>query len=177
MSFNSKRWKNLLPKDNEILIKVYATPVSFGDITLGISEISPLASSVCRCRFWLPARLMLVSENQEEKYWGVNWPGKLNQSAKMSNDLRQVTRFLDIAVLSFGANAEYLCMPEDGVVALKPANMTYEEAAAVPYGAMTALNLLRKVNYSERAKSPDQWRFWRDRFRCGTACQALMGQK
>jgi NADPH:quinone reductase-like Zn-dependent oxidoreductase len=45
-----------------------------------------------------------------------------------------------------GANAEYVCLSEDGTVALKPVNLTYEEASTLPYGAVMALSLLQKAN-------------------------------
>jgi NADPH:quinone reductase-like Zn-dependent oxidoreductase len=50
------------------------------------------------------------------------------------------------AGLTLGANAEYICLPEDGALALKPSNITYEEAASIPFGGSTSLHFLRKAN-------------------------------
>lgn len=133
-------------KDNEILIRVRATSITVGDLwARNFKEISPRNFSM-PLLLWLPARM----------FFGISKPRISILGSEFAGDVeavgRDVTRFkAGDAVFgyrgqSMGANAEYLCMPEDGMVTIKPINMTYEEAATVPYGALTALNLLRKVN-------------------------------
>lgn len=133
------------PKANEILIKVHATTVGTGELwARNFKAISPRHFSM-PLPMWFAGRLM----------FGINKP-KINiLGAELAGEVAdvgsKVTRFkVGDAVFAYrgpalGANAEYLSMPETSVVAIKPTNMTFAEAATVPYGAMTALILLRKV--------------------------------
>jgi NADPH:quinone reductase-like Zn-dependent oxidoreductase len=134
------------PKDNEILIRVYATSVNIGDIwARNFKAISPRKFSM-PLPFWLPARMYFGFNKPKVNILGSEFAGEIESVGKDVKLFRVGDPVFGYRGQKLGANAEYLCMAENGLVTIKPANMTYEEAAAVPYGALTALNLLRTVN-------------------------------
>jgi NADPH:quinone reductase-like Zn-dependent oxidoreductase len=140
------------PKDNEILIRVYATPVNYGDITArNFANIPPREFNM-PLLLWLPALAFFGIRKPRIRILGSEFAGKVEVVGKDVKSFKEGDGVFGYLGQNMGANAEYLCMPEDGMVAIKPANMTYEEASAVPYGGIMALSLLRKVNVQNGQK-------------------------
>jgi NADPH:quinone reductase-like Zn-dependent oxidoreductase len=134
------------PKANEILIRVHATSVNFGDrLARNFKAISPREFNM-PFLFWLMAKISLGFRKPKITILGSEFAGEIEATGKDVKRFKAGDQVFGYPGQSFGAYAEYLCLPEDGMVAIKPANMTYEEAAVVPYGASTAWNLLGKVN-------------------------------
>jgi NADPH:quinone reductase-like Zn-dependent oxidoreductase len=128
-----------VPGDKDVLVKVHATTVHIGDTRMR-------SFTVPRGQ-WLPARLFLGLVKPRRKILGMELAGKIESIGKGVTRFKSGDQiFASTCDENFGGYAEYKCLPEDGIVALKPANLTYEEAAAIPCGAMTALRCLNKAN-------------------------------
>ncbi len=134
------------PKDNELLIRVHATTVNFGDvIARNFKNVSARQFNMPSF-FWLPARIAFGLNKPKNPILGSEFAGKVEAIGKAVTQFKVGDEVFGYRGQSMGADAEYLCVPENSLVTGKPANMTYEEAAALPYGALTALSLLRKMN-------------------------------
>jgi NADPH:quinone reductase-like Zn-dependent oxidoreductase len=134
------------PRDNEVLIRIHATPVNFGDMfARNFKSITPRQFNM-PLLIWLPARLAFGFSKPKKNILGSEFAGVVEAVGAAVKRFKPGDQVFGYRGQSMGAYAEYVCMPADGVLAIKPANLTYAEAATVPYGALTALSLLRKVN-------------------------------
>ena len=134
------------PKDNEVLIRVQATSVNYGDILArNFKEISPREFNMPFI-FWLLAKISFGLTKPNITILGSEFSGEIEATGKDVKTFKPGDQVFGFPGQNMGAYAEYLCLPENGVLAIKPANMRYEEAAVVPYGALMALSLLRKAN-------------------------------
>jgi NADPH:quinone reductase-like Zn-dependent oxidoreductase len=133
------------PKDNEVLIRIHAAAVTVSDCIVRSGKVNIL--------LWIPMRIFIGFRRPRRSILGLELAGEIEALGKDVKRFYKGDQVFAFTGNRFGAYAEYACLPVDGVsmpqdsiMALKPSNVTYEEAAAVPSRGTLALYFLKKGN-------------------------------
>ncbi|MBD3212775.1 MAG: zinc-binding dehydrogenase [Candidatus Lokiarchaeota archaeon] len=133
------------PKDNEVLIKIYATTVAMGDcefrslkLSFGLRILMRLVNGLTH-----PKRLTIL---------GQEFAGEIESIGDKVTKFNKGDQIFGATDFGMGAYAEYKCLPEDGALALKPLNISFKQAAAIPVGGLNALYFLKKTDIQKTQK-------------------------
>jgi len=130
-----------VPKDNEILIKNYATTVILGDC-----ELRGMNFPFYSLAFKLVIRLGFGIRGPRKKILGQQLSGVVEEVGKDVTLFKPGDEVFACTALGLGSYAEYKCMSENGLVTTKPANMSFEEASTIPIGGTEALHYMKEAN-------------------------------
>jgi NADPH:quinone reductase-like Zn-dependent oxidoreductase len=140
-----------IPKDNEVLVKVYATAPTISDCYVRSGKVS--------FWLWIPMRIYVGFLRPRNPVLGFDLAGEIVDLGKDVKKFKKGDQIFAFAGKSFGAYAEYNCLPENGlrfpkdcIMSIKPSNMTYEEAAAVPSRGLLALHFIKQGNIQNGQK-------------------------
>lgn len=128
------------PKDDELLIKVCATTATVADFRIRSFTV-PLS-------VWIPARIFIGLWKPRKSILGGELSGIVESVGKNVRQYKKGDAVFALSFKDFGAYAQYKCLPENASIALKPAQVSHEQAATIPIGALTALHYLQKAQVS-----------------------------
>ena len=122
-----------VPKDDEVLVRIHATTVAAADWRL--RRAAPVLIRLMN-GLWRPTKTLTL---------GMEFAGTVEAVGRTVTRFRAGDEVFGSSGFQFGAHAEYLCLPEGGMLAAKPANMPLDEAAAVMFGGISALHFLKEA--------------------------------
>lgn len=132
-------------RDHEVLVRVHATSVGFGDtLVRNLAAVTPRSFHM-PLLFWLIAKVTFGIRRPRVRILGSEFSGEVEAVGRAVAKFKKGDLVFGFCGPRMGACAELLRMPEDGVLALKPARLSHEQAATIPYAGLMALGLLRKV--------------------------------
>jgi len=133
-----------VPRKNDVCIKIFATAVTASDCIVRGFKVPII--------FWIPMALAVGFPKPRQPILGMVFAGEVESVGKNVKSFKKGDQVFGFDRFAFGTYAEFKCMPEEGMVTIKPTNVTYEEAAAIPFGGLLALHYLKKGNIQSGQK-------------------------